>query len=418
MRRHINASTLPSLPVTDSEPASPAARRSFYVLLVALTVGLFEIGSLAATTFLTRQGWMAHIPDFTPEEKSAYLTQRDPTLGWAYVTDSTWGSATDARGRITRAVPRRDSSPTHAGQPCVSTYGDSFVYGSEVENDATYPHFLSGSLGCPVRNFGVPGFGSDQAVMLFRAQAAVDTASVVVFQHLTENILRNVNRYANLLYPGGTPRFKPRFILDARDSLRYLPPPVASAEDFDRLRANPDSVLEPDGMLRRPRPSFPYTVSLLAWLATDLKLRARFTGMPAEAAFYDPHHPDRGVALTVAILASAVRQAASEGRTALIVLQPTRQALIHAQETGRWVDQPLHDTLRARGLNVVHTGQALLGASGARGPCALFENCAQTHLNAEGNRVVANVIAAYLEERGLAPAMHRRPPPSAGSAIH
>ena len=110
-------------------------------------------------------------------------------------------------------------------------------------------------LGCGVANFGQGGYGSDQALLLARAQSAFDRAPVALIGHVSENILRNVNRYRNLVYPGDELGFKPRFAADG-DALRVLPVPVAAAADFDRLDADPEAVLAPDAFLARPRRSF------------------------------------------------------------------------------------------------------------------------------------------------------------------
>ena len=391
----------------------PAATRALYsaVLLVVCLV-LFELGSYGMIAVLLRKGWMAYIPDFTPEQVELYLRGRDPTLGWAFDSDSTWGQATNAEGRIRRAIPRRDPAPSASGAPCVSTYGDSFVYGTEASDSGTYPHHLGRLLACPVRNFGVPGYGSDQALMLFRAQADVDSAPVVVFQHLTENILRNVNRYANLLYPGSPLRFKPRFVRSG-DSIAYLAAPVNAREDFRRVVENPDSALAPDGLLTRPRPHFPFTVALLRWVATDIKVRARISGVPVEAGYYAADHPAQGLDLTVAVMAAAVHDAATRGRRGVILLQTTRQGLIYARDQGRWLDSALHETLRSRGLPVIHAGPPLLAALGARHPCELFEGCTQTHMNSEGNRILAEIVADFLRSEGSgAPASSPVRPPT------
>ncbi len=58
---------------------------------------------------------------------------------------------------------RRDGSANIAAP--ISAYGDSFVFGADVDNDQTFPHFLSRRFGVGVANYGVSGYGPDQALM-------------------------------------------------------------------------------------------------------------------------------------------------------------------------------------------------------------------------------------------------------------
>ena len=61
---------------------------------------------------------------------------------------------------------------------------------------------LSKLINCKVNNFGVAGYGSDQATMLHEA---IDiTARISVPNHLSENVLRNVNQFRTLIYPSDT----------------------------------------------------------------------------------------------------------------------------------------------------------------------------------------------------------------------
>ena len=369
---------------------------------IGLMLLLLEIGSFVTGRFLVRKGWVAYVPDFTNEQMELYLRTFDPNLGWAFDTPTTWGIATDSAGRSLRSIPRPDPSPLTPNAPCASTYGDSFTYGTEASDSGAYPHFLGEALGCPVRNFGVPGFGSDQGVMLFRAHGPLDSAQVVIFGHLTENVMRNVNRYANLLYPGSPLRFKPRFLADA-DSVVLLPSPVRSKADFERVERDPEGTLKPDGLLDRPRLFFPHTAAVVNWLLRDIKVHARITQAPVERGFYAPDHPAGGLRLSAALLSAGVADARAGGKRAVALLLPSREALRFARREGIWIDQLLLDSLRARGTPVIHAGPEILAALGDADPCELFEGCRQTHMNARGNEIIATVVAKHFADMGLLP---------------
>lgn len=373
----------------------------FWLIIVFFVLAIVEGGAAVATSVLLRHGWMANLPEFSERDVSRYLGLRNPWLGW--------GPPTTHAGRVVGLAPRPDPLSVSGPLPCVSVYGDSFTYGYDVAADETYPHYLAQIVRCPVSNYGVEGYGSDQALMLFRAQQHLDSAPVVILGHLSENILRNVSRYRGLLYPGAVLQFKPRFVVRG-DRLGYVPIPVNSMHDFRALEENPDSVLAGDALLARPRRRFPYSIALVRWLTQDFKVRATILGVPSEAVFYAPTHPAEGLGLTVRILSTFVREAAEQERQAVVLLIPTSQALTYAANTGVWADQPLADALKRRHLPVIHAGPRILERLAGADPCSLFDGCKKHHFNRLGNQLLAGIVVAELRR------MRLLPPRSSGAA--
>ena len=329
-----------------------------------------EAGAGLTTRYLAERGWMAEIPVFQSTHIEQYFEHRDPSLGWT-------------------------TSLVTPNAACVSAYGDSFTAGSD---DSSYPAEVGRMLGCPVANYGVGGYGSDQALMLARSLRHVDRAPVSVIAHVSENILRNLNRYRNLLYPGQELFFKPRFILDG-EALRLLDSPVARREDFTRLAHSPETVLVHDEFGSRPRRDFPYTIALLRWLTADFHLRATVAGVPRHQAFYRPGHRAGGLQLTAAILTAFARERTSEGRQPLVVLVSTGDDFLYAKRTKRWTDQGLADLLRSAGVAVVHSGPAMLAELGDEDPCHLFAAC-NSHFNARGYRMLGTIVATAIRSSG------------------
>jgi hypothetical protein len=387
-------------PLASSASSAPAvlgrgrAREAVFWLVLAALVAVVSEGTAAlATRILVARGAMAEVPRLSDDEIRYALAHRSPLLGW--------GPATDAAGKVTTVAPRADPAFPAAGTACVSVYGDSFTLGGA--DDATYPHALARALGCPVANFGVGGYGSDQALMLFRAQRAADRAPVVVLGHLTENVMRNVNQYQRLLYPASRLRFKPRFVLDGGE-LQWVRSPVATAADYRRAADAPEAVLRHDAFLARPRPGFPYTVALLRWIATDSYARSRFLRRPWHAAFYRPG--TEALALTTEILCRFAAEARTDGRAPLVVVIPTRSDLEFARRTGTWVERTLVEALRERNTPVVDAGPLALARIGDADLGPLF--VADGHPSAAGYAVLGDVIAAEIDRLGLAAIAHAR----------
>lgn len=373
----------------------------FTLVLIFLLVGSLELVANAGTLMLTKRGAMAYIPRFTDKEISKLLTKIDPHVGW--------GTKTDQSGKVTNLSPRPDPSFTPNQPPCASVYGDSFTFGTGdgVGQDDTYPHHLGLNLGCPVYNYGIGGYGSDQALMLFRAQSDLDNAPLVIVGHLTENILRNVNQYRNLLYPQSVERFKPRFRLDD-NHLRFVPVPVRSFEDFRVLEQNPRLALPYDAFVDRPIRSFPYTISLARWLLNDQQVRAKLLNRPRYVTFYEPEHPAKGLQITIKILATFAEDARAQGKIPIVLIIPVADDLKYAQQKGIWPEQTLVDGLTDMGISTIHAGPAILDNLNGSDPCTLYQPC-NGHFNAIGYKLIADIVSDKIRTSGIRPLGGIRP---------
>jgi hypothetical protein len=80
---------------------------------------------------------------------------------------------------------------------------------------------LAARLNCRVGNFGVGGYGTDQALLRFMHNPS-DPSSVAVLGIFADNIQRNVNRVRYFLVGGDPLLIKPRFVLDDDGTLRLV----------------------------------------------------------------------------------------------------------------------------------------------------------------------------------------------------
>lgn len=147
----------------------------------------------------------------------AYVEVRDPVLGWKIYF---YHSQLDELGeRITPAFPDPRAQPA-----MISLYGDSFTFSPGVLPEESYANVLSKLVGRRVNNFGVGGYGTDQAYLRFKTQRN-DPAGVVILGHLSDNVMRNVNQFHDLIGSLGQPAcmFKPRFLVDGKGNLQLVP---------------------------------------------------------------------------------------------------------------------------------------------------------------------------------------------------
>ena len=366
----------------------------FFVLglLLLLAVALEGL-SFATSRVLAARGVFYEptaVPDF-----ERYLARRDGVLGWPANDDP---AGRDVRG--SRIVPAFPDPAAHSD--CASLYGDSFTWASEVSDEDAWGNRVSRALGCRVANFGVPGYGSDQAFLRYRGNSG-DHSRVVVLSHLSENVLRNVNQYRALLYAGSLYGLKPRFVLGPGGALREIPLPGITSDEYPQFVNDPGRFLRheffvPDGPSGIRTLGFPYTLSV-ASAFRHFHIQAQLRGVPWYADFYSPDHPSRGLPVTTAIIEGFVREANQRQQTPLPVILPTRLDFEYQGETGNWPHQPLIDALEKREIVVLDVAPALQALRGDRPLDALFS--ASGHYTVEGNALVAEIVAARLARAGF-----------------
>jgi hypothetical protein len=103
-----------------------------------------------------------------------YPAVLDPTLGYAPTPgfasrDNHWGTVVSIDGDGMR---RNGTNPPPPGERVIAVVGDSFTFGDQVDDDATWPAQLEVSMQQPVKNGGVFGYSLTQAVL--RAEAMLD----------------------------------------------------------------------------------------------------------------------------------------------------------------------------------------------------------------------------------------------------
>lgn len=246
-----------------SRPTKMAA--SLFIVLVLLLV--FEVLSFAifsvtgeSVDFRVRVFYPASLTD---AEIHRYLDDRDANLGWPWKTDTTFDIASHRQ----RVSPANDAieNPKY----CFEVYGDSFTFADDVDNDAAWPNRLAESTGCKVLNFGVGGYGVDQAVLRHELNARfADYVALVIFPH---DIRRNLNRHRSLIGPGKKLLdYKPRFVQSEDGDLKLIEVFSGTPDDHRRVFSDPSSgLLEerflPDsgGLWSKITPSFPYTLTTL-----------------------------------------------------------------------------------------------------------------------------------------------------------
>ncbi|MGH2899968.1 MAG: SGNH/GDSL hydrolase family protein, partial [Solirubrobacteraceae bacterium] len=144
----------------------------------------------------------------------------DPTLGWRPAPNFSSSTVrTNAQGiRADRDISRARTP----GRGRIVALGDSYTWGEEVANDETYPAQLEKALpDTDVLNFGVHGYGIDQATLRLRDEALAFVPDLVILGFIEDDVARDALTFRSFA--------KPRFELQDR-ALRLTHVPVPTPE--------------------------------------------------------------------------------------------------------------------------------------------------------------------------------------------
>ena len=375
----------------------------WFILIVTLAV-VTEAGSAAFLhlVFPSTARFLLWNPDFA-EVRRVWATdvgRWDDEIGWPSVQE-------DVSPPRDRTGAKANPNFPAIGHACVSVYGDSFVWGADIPLADGWVEQLARQLGCRVANYGVSGYGTDQAYIRFTRKTA-DEAPLALLGIFPENVMRNVNQYRGFIGHPLHPYFlKGRFILDRAGRLQWIHRPQVDADGFVTLHREPAKVVPHDYLLPDTRDgpvtlSFPYTLTL-ARVALMPRIRVRLTGRPSWGDFFLPDHPSDALALTTAIGEGFAREAERRGKRALVVILPGASSFRARAAFGTPEYAPLVAALTARRVEVFDPAAALLVALGQRSYCDLYSQPVECngHFGSAGSIVVAQVVAAELRRRGL-----------------
>jgi hypothetical protein len=209
----------------------------------------------------------------------------DPELGWvrkpytaAEESQGTVGERRMGSKQSAYRINRRGAreNPGHEDFPArISVYGDSFVFCRQVNDDETWPWFLSKLTQSNVLNFGVGNYGFDQALLRFRREYPANPTRMVIIGVVPETITRILSVWKHYYEYGNTLGFKPRFRL-IDDQLTFIPNVMRNPEQFSKLASHLPELQRNDyfysNKFTRDLLQFPYLLSLLRRPSRNLPL--------------------------------------------------------------------------------------------------------------------------------------------------
>ena len=358
------------------------------VLLAAL---LIEAVCYVAARILLPTGLLITQPN--AKGYSDYLQARDPVLGWPSPEVFGIGEYDTSGSRVVPAFP--DAST----ESCVALFGDSFTWGDEVASEHAYGNVLAQLMGCRVANYGVGGYGTDQAAIRYM-QVIDDDAPIVVLGHFSDNIVRNVNQLRDFI-AGGQWGLKPRFVLRG-DGLEQVPLPELTGEEYLDVAERSEELLPHEyfrpgtwgaaGVMRMPY------AKAVAHAALHYRVVAALRGIrPTYASFYEAGHPSQALAVTVRLLSKAATTATGRGQRFVALLIPDLHDLRAARAGKRTSYMPLREELDAEEIELIDAADYIVARHGDRDFCDLFVTCGNSHFNPDGYRMLAEAVYESLK---------------------
>ena len=328
-------------------------------LLISVAIAIVMIELLSLTAFrlgLFGKGVFSGPTNIAAGNFSTYLAERDPLLGWP-TRQALADRFTGSGYRISPVIDRLISESA----PCLAVYGDSLAFGSEVEDGETWTDALTEKLGCPVLNFGVPGYATDQSVLRFEQVHPEGLPALLTFTEI--NLARNRSQIFDIWSgPINLWTSKPRFSLtEDGEQLELIGLPVNDPSQLPLLQdaARIDEALMHEDFLpdrsawSAVSAQFPYTLSGWRHLRNRLHRksweRERYGLSPGWARLFrragdaDPLTTAPSIALQTRILERFINRCASLKLECRILMLPVIPDLVAQTSTGRRLVQTLRD---------------------------------------------------------------------------
>jgi len=283
----------------------------FHLILCGLLIASIEILSFMAYSLGVVLDKPIYRAEYFECSGCKYLDSLEETwsnrsngvLGWdIYDPDIGWDSYRGGKRR----------GPLGITTACGSAFGDSFTHGDEVMDDKAWPFVLSELLGCRIENFGVNGYGLDQAYLKYlKYKPGGELVIVALFQEMMRRDFA-----ASWRFYGFLPKSLPKPLFRLNDGILTLekPPPTLETESIGKFHLH-DRYAVPFVV------RFPYSLAL----SRILYYRAVKTAFannrlePHEVVWRD----QEVLALTSAILQRFMQDASGDGKKLVLLMLPT-----------------------------------------------------------------------------------------------
>jgi hypothetical protein len=337
-------------------------------------------------------------------EDAPPLRGHHPMLGWTPKPNSLSKDVKiNSQGIRSTQDYSRDVDPKRVR---LSAFGDSFTFGSEVDNTATWEFQLEEQdARFEVLNFGVGAYGLDQAYLRYVQDGVDFQPDIVVIGFMSENIFRNLNvfrpfyssMYQTSIYT------KPRFSIE-NGNLLLLKNPLTTVDDYRRFVNDDEAMLREignkdyfyqAGYLAGPLDGLP-SVRLLKVAIRSVK--ERLNPVVTREGSYDVS--SEAFTLTTKLIGEFHCAALQYEALPVIVIYPDPGdfARYHSHQQRRY--EPLREHLQSQGYRYLDMLDAFV-AHDPHVPVDRLTIGQWGHYSQLGNEIVAKHFQRYMNDQGL-----------------
>ena len=203
--------------------------KKYYLIFILFIIllFLFEILSqiiIFKTSLLDRYFFHKH-ELLNKDSFEEYLLERNEITGWP-----TKSFENTLSTNLSRNSP---ANSKYSEKDCFSIYGDSYAFDTEVNDTQAWPNQLAEIMSCGILNYGIPGYGLDQAYLRFKSHNPKNLNVIMTFVEMDYRRART--RMYSLQSGEGINMnlTKPMFELSKNNNLELHHLPINNFKDND-----------------------------------------------------------------------------------------------------------------------------------------------------------------------------------------
>jgi hypothetical protein len=278
----------------------------------------------------------------------------------------------------------------------VAVFGDSFTHADDVQNDLAWTTIWEKShSNIEVLNFGVPGYGTDQAYLRYQKHGKAFSPDIAVLGIMSENLNRNLNHFIPFYRHDAWPNSKPRFEFAPDGTFTLRENVFRSASDYqvliDDLPATLTKLGEHDWWYNAKYKPGVMDKSALYRLMHYGYILFRYPWMLDSQNLYNKESEHYKILLE--IIQRFSEEALESESIPVIVLFPSLEVLAQYRGDGSFAYSPLVDDLKKQSIRYVDVLEGFTKYGGNLNVPELIPG----HYSVTGNKMVARYINEELQ---------------------